>query len=71
MTLVEAPNYTLYEHWLERQPDPGAYSYLKDWSMLAGWWGPIVVLNGGSLDPHIRSQVNHPGRRGNVTNITV
>lgn len=69
--LVVSPNYQLYLHWAGRQPEPRLFEYVDDFRRIAGGWNKIVVLNGGSLDPHIMSLVNHPDRRGNVTNITV
>jgi hypothetical protein len=71
ITKVEAPNYNLYNYWLYRQKDLNAYRYLGNADQLNGWWGPIIVLNGGSMDPHIRSLVGHPSRAGNVTHMQV
>jgi hypothetical protein len=71
-TLVEAPNRLLYAYWLALSGrDGNDYPYLDAAAVLKDWHGPIIVLNGGSLDPHIRSMVNHPSRAGNVTKRTV
>lgn len=71
VVLVEAPNFQLYSFWLTHREDPLIYRYLHSAEMLNGWWGPVIVLNGGSLDPHIRSLVAHPSRAGNVTRMEV
>lgn len=59
MTLVEAPNGQLYTHWIRNFAfgSSSGYKRIADWSMVVGYRGEIIVLNGGSLDPHIRNGV--------------
>jgi len=56
-TLVEAPNYQLYTHWLYQQPDVNAYTMISSEAALRGYKGEVIVLNGGSMDPSIRGTV--------------
>ncbi len=66
--LVEAPNFQLYLHWLAFTGRKAfEYPYLKDWSVLVSFHGEVIVLNGGSLDPSVRSQVRHLEVAGQLT----
>jgi hypothetical protein len=72
ITLVEAPNFQLYDHWVRSGGrDVNEYRYIETAAALKGWHGPVIVLNGGSHDPHVRSLVKHPSRAGNVTHMEV
>jgi hypothetical protein len=54
---VEAPNFQLYSHWLEQQADKGRYRYLHRPDMIADYHGEVIVLNGGSREPWLRSKI--------------
>jgi hypothetical protein len=71
--LIVSPNRELFWHWLEKYPDtdPAMTVYVWGYEQIAGNYMPIVVLNGGSLDPNIMALVNHPSRRGIVTHVEV
>jgi hypothetical protein len=61
--LVSAPSLELYENWLViTGRDPAAYRYIASYEQLSGYWGRVIVLNGGSQDVHIRSLLVHPAR---------
>ena len=69
---VAAPTPALYEHWRKRGgKHPDEFPLIKNGGDLKGYWGPILVLNGGSSDPLIRSLVRHPTRAGNLTYLWV
>ena len=72
-TLVVAPTHQLFTRWLELNPeiDPHLVEYVGRYEQVAGNFMPIVVLNGGSHDPHIKALVQHPSRRGILTNVWV
>jgi|ERR1700691_2915887 len=72
-TLVVAPTNQLFETWLKSDPslDPHLVEYVGRYEQIAGNFRPIIVLNGGSHDPHIKALVQHPSRRGLVTHVTV
>ena len=69
--LVVAPTWALYKFWAVQQPEPRLFQYVDNYERIAGGWNKIIVLNGGSFDPHIMALVNHPSRAGIVTKITV
>ena len=72
-TLVTAPNHRVFVHWMAAHPetDPHMVEYVADYKQVAGTFKPIIVLNGGSLDPHVRALVRHPARAALVTHIEV
>jgi hypothetical protein len=72
-TFVVAPTHLLFTRWLELNPDVDTHivEYVGKYEQIAGNFQPIIVLNGGSHDPHIKALVQHPSRRGIVTHIEV
>lgn len=72
-TFVVAPTHQLFTRWLELNPhiDTHLTEYVGRYEQIAGSFQPIVVLNGGSHDPHIKALVQHPSRRKIVTHIEV
>jgi hypothetical protein len=73
VTLVVAPTHLLFKTWLARNPDidPRQVEYVGRHEQIVGTFRPIIVLNGGSHDPHIRVLVRHPSRRALVTHVEV
>lgn len=72
MTLVSAPNETLYLNWLALTGRMAAeYPMITDLAELRGWFGEIIVLNGGSHDPHFQHLIRHPSRSTKVIRIEV
>jgi hypothetical protein len=72
-TLVVAPTYQLFEYWLKQdsQLNPALLEYVFRYEQVAGNFMPVIVLNGGSHDPHIKALVEHPSRRGIITRLEV
>jgi hypothetical protein len=67
LILVEAPNFQLYQHWRNTQQDRDQYTYVNNEDWLRGYHGEVIVLNGGSQDPHIRSLVRRLEVAGQLT----
>ena len=58
-TLVSAPNFELYKFWLKQQPVINCFEFLWSDVALLDHNGPVVVLNGGSPDMHIRTRIKN------------
>lgn len=70
--LVSAPTLQLYKHWLRvTGKSPSLYPYINDFRVMHGYWGPVIVLNGGNRDAHIMSMLHHPTRAGTLTYLEV
>jgi len=66
-TLVESPTLELYKHWLSQQPYISMYYRITSEVALNDYHGEVIVLNGGSLDPYIRSKVRRLEVAGQLT----
>lgn len=65
--LVESPTLELYKYWLTKQPYISKYLRINSEVALDGYHGEVVVLNGGSMDPYIRSKVRRLEVAGQLT----
>ena len=65
--LVESPTVELYKHWLMQQPYISKYYRISGAEWLRDYHGEVIVLNGGSLDPYIRSMVRRLEVAGQLT----
>lgn len=74
-TLVSAPNRVVFEAFLTREfaegRDLDKYQYIESEDDILGDYKPVIVVNGGSHDLHVRNLVRHPSRAGLVTSVQV
>lgn len=71
--LVAAPNEQVFERFKELYPpiEGTRYKLVENFRDITSNWGPIIILNGGSWDAHIRNLCNHPSRQGIITRLEV
>lgn len=58
-TLVEAPDGQMYTHWVRNFAfgSSSCYERVTSEDSLRGYTGEVIVLNGGSLNAHVRQMV--------------
>jgi hypothetical protein len=59
VTMVSAPNRIWFRNWLRRTGhSPAEYLWIKDEFALLGWRGPVIILDGGAIDPALSEAIH-------------